>query len=205
MIFLLRKSQQSKATVETEQQIHKLLDYLATHPNATITYRRSKMNLVIHSDASYLSAPNARSRAGGYFFLSEYTSNNTNHPINAPIHIECRIMKHVLSSATEAEIGAIFLNCQQAEILRTTLEELGHPQITTPIITDNATANNIINGNAKQRCKKAMDMRYNWILDRQVQKHFRIFWQPGKENLADYFTKHHSIVHHKRMRAVYVT
>jgi len=198
-------SQQSKATSDTEQQIHKLLDYLATHPNATITYRRSKMNLMVHSDASYLSAPNARSRAGGYFFLSEHTSSNTNHPVNAPIHVECRIMKHVLSSATEAEIGAIFLNCQQAEILRTTLEELGHPQITTPIITDNATANNIINGNAKQRRTKAMDMRYNWILDRQVQKHFRVFWQPGKENLADYFTKHHSTVHHKRMRAIYVT
>jgi len=198
-------AQQSKATTETEVKVNKLLNYVATHPNATLTYRKSNMHLAVHSDASYLSAPNARSRAGGYFYLSERDDTNKNPPINAPVHAECKIMKHVLSSATEAEIGAIFLNCQQAEILRTTLQELGHLQCTTTIVTDNATANNIINGNAKQKRTKAMDMRYNWILDRQVQRHFHVIWKPGKENLADYFTKHHSTVHHKRVRTLYVT
>jgi len=198
-------AQQSKATTETEDKVNKLLNYVATHPNATLTYRKSHMRLAVHSDASYLSAPNARSRAGGYFYLSEQDDTTKNPPINAPVHTECKIMKHVLSSATEAEIGAIFLNCQQAEILRTTLQELGHPQCTTTIVTDNATANNIINGNAKQKRTKAMDMRYNWILDRQVQRHFHVIWKPGKENLADYFTKHHSTVHHKRVRTLYVT
>jgi len=197
-------SQQSKPTVQTEEKINKLLNYVATHPNSSITYRKSKMTLVVHSDASYLSAPGARSRAGGYFFLDNNTQ-NAQHAINAPVHVKCCIMKNVLSSATEAEIGAIFLNCQQAEIIRTTLLELGHPQPTTHIITDNATANNIINGHAKQKRTKAMDMRYNWILDRQVQSHFQVLWRPGKDNLADYFTKHHSTVHHKRMRRVYVT
>ena len=198
-------AQQSKATSETEAKVIKLLNYIATNPNATLTYHQSKMQLVVHSDASYLSAPNARSRAGGYFFLSTDTPTSHLHPLNAPMHVECKIMKNVLSSATEAEIGAIFLNCQQAEIIRTTLEELGHPQNTTTIVTDNATANNIINGNAKQKRTKAMDMRYNWILDRQVQRHFQVIWRPGKDNLADYFTKHHSTVHHKRVRSIYVT
>ena len=198
-------AQQSKATSETEAKVIKLLNYIATNPNATLTYHQSKMQLVVHSDASYLSAPNARSRAGGYFFLSTDTPTSHLHPLNAPMHVECKIMKNVLSSATEAEIGAIFLNCQQAEIIRTTLEELGHPQNTTTIVTDNATANNIINGNAKQKRIKAMDMRYNWILDRQVQRHFQVIWRPGKDNLADYFTKHHSTVHHKRVRSIYVT
>ena len=92
-------------------------------------------------------------------------------------------MKNVLSSATEAEIGAIFLNCQQAEIIRTTLLELGHPQPTTHIITDNATANNIINGHAKQKRTKAMDMRYNLSLDRQVQSHFQVLWRPILPNI----------------------
>lgn len=125
--------------------------------------------------------------------------------LNAPVHVECKIMKNVLASATEAEIGALFLNCQQAEMLRTTLAELGHPQQKTTIITDNLTANNIINGTAKQRRTKAMDMRYNWIVDRQTRQHFLVSWQPGKENWADYFTKHHSTVHHKRLRSTYLT
>lgn len=199
-------AQQAHATVATEAHAHKLLNYLATHPNATVTFKPSDMTLQVHSDASYLSAPNSRSRAGGYFFMGKAND----HPdvqtfINAPVQVECKIMKNVLASATEAEIGAIFLNCQQAEIIRTTLTELGHPQPITNIITDNETANNIINGNAKQRRTKAMDMRYNWVLDRQTRNHFLISWRPGKENLADYFTKHHSTVHHKRLRSIYLT
>ena len=113
-------AQQSQATTETEAKMQKLLNYVATHPNATLTYHKSKMQLAVHSDASYLSAPNARSRAWGYFYLSEQDNTNSKPPINAPVHTECKIMKHVLSSAIEAEIGVIFLNCQQAEILHTT-------------------------------------------------------------------------------------
>ena len=90
------------------------------HPDATITYKKDDMQLGVYSDASHLSAPGARSHAGGYFFLSSYNPYKYNHPFNAPIHVECRIMKNILSSATEAEIGAILLSCQQAEIAHNT-------------------------------------------------------------------------------------
>jgi hypothetical protein len=33
-----------------------------------------------------------------------------------------------MSSAAEAEIGAVFINAKEGAVLRTTLEELGHPQ-----------------------------------------------------------------------------
>jgi hypothetical protein len=46
-----------------------MLDYLATHPDATIRYHASDMVLHIHSDASYLSVSNAQSRLGGLLFL----------------------------------------------------------------------------------------------------------------------------------------
>jgi hypothetical protein len=46
-----------------------MLDYLATHPDATILYHASDMVLHIHNDASYLLVSNARSRLGGLFFL----------------------------------------------------------------------------------------------------------------------------------------
>ena len=58
---------QTKATKETERHMTKLLNYVATYPDATITFKAKRMKLIIHSDASYLSAPNSRSRAGGYF------------------------------------------------------------------------------------------------------------------------------------------
>jgi hypothetical protein len=62
-------TEQTKATEKTQAATNKLLDYLATHPDATIRYQASYMTLHIHTDASYLSVPNACSRLGGLFFL----------------------------------------------------------------------------------------------------------------------------------------
>jgi hypothetical protein len=45
-----------------------------------------------------------------------------------------------------------------------------------------------------------MDMRYHWLTDRVRQKQFDVYWRPGRENLGDYHTKHHSAQHHKYMR-----
>jgi hypothetical protein len=43
-------------------------------------------------------------------------------------------------------------------------------------------------------------MRYHWLTNRVRQKQFDIYWRPGRENLGDYHTKHHSAQHHKDMR-----
>jgi hypothetical protein len=47
-----------------------------------------------------------------------------------------------------------------------------------------------------------MDMKYYWLQDRVRQKQFDIYWRPGKDNLADYHTKHHPGQHHQDMRPV---
>jgi hypothetical protein len=44
-----------------------------------------------------------------------------------------------------------------------------------------------------------MDMRYHWLTDKVRQKKFDVYWRPGRENLGDYHTKHHSSQHHKDM------
>jgi hypothetical protein len=62
-------TEQTKATERTQAATNQLLDYLDTHPDATIRYHASDMILHIHSDASYLSVSNARSRLGGLFFF----------------------------------------------------------------------------------------------------------------------------------------
>ena len=63
-------SEQSKATIKTQEKVNHSLDYMATNPNATIEYKASDMILHVHSDASYLSLSKARSRAAGIHFLS---------------------------------------------------------------------------------------------------------------------------------------
>ena len=62
-------SEQAKATKTMIKNVGQMLDYLAWHPDATIRFYASDMILNIHSDASYLSAKGAKSRASGHFFL----------------------------------------------------------------------------------------------------------------------------------------
>jgi hypothetical protein len=129
------------------------------------------------------------------------------HPppkLNGAIHVLSSIMRNVLASATESEVGACFTNAQDACPLRTTLAEMGWPQPATPIQVDNSCAEGIINDTVKQRRSKAIDMRFYWVRDRVRQGHYRVHWKPGLENLADYFTKHHSPKHHKLMRPTYL-
>ena len=83
--------------------------------------------------------------------------------------------------------------------LRTTLEEIGHTQPATPIKVDNLGAAGIIHDTVKQRQSKAIDMHFYWIKDRVKQGKFTVYWKRGQDNLADYFTKHHSPAHHRLM------
>jgi hypothetical protein len=52
-------TEQTKAMEKTQAATNQMLDYLATHPDATIRYHASDMILHIHSDSSYLSVSNA--------------------------------------------------------------------------------------------------------------------------------------------------
>jgi hypothetical protein len=96
------------------------------------------MILHIHSDALYLNESEARSRAGGHHFLGDKVSPN-NQPSNGAILDLSKILRHVVASAAEAEVGATFLNGKEAVILRTTLAKMGHPQPATPMHVDNSS------------------------------------------------------------------
>ncbi len=87
-----------------------LLDYLATQEEAIISFNARDMILQIHSDAGYANEKGARSRSGGHFFLS---NNNTSAPNNGAILTTSTIIKAVMLSAAEAELGALFLNAKK--------------------------------------------------------------------------------------------
>lgn len=63
-------SQQANRTEATMEACRQLLDYVSLHPNAILRYLTSDMLLSFHSDASYLTEAKGRSRAGGYFYLT---------------------------------------------------------------------------------------------------------------------------------------
>jgi hypothetical protein len=100
-------SEQSKATAITADKVIKPLNYCNTHPETKIRYHASDMILHIQSDSSYLSEKEAKSRAGEFFYMG--SSTNTDKKLtNGAILIISKVLKHVMSSAAEAEIGAAF-------------------------------------------------------------------------------------------------
>jgi hypothetical protein len=173
------------------------LDYAATHQDAIITYKKSDMVLVVHSDASYLSEPKARSRAGGHFFLS---SNSADPANNGAVLNIAQLIRAVMSSAAEAELGALYVNAREAIPQQHTFEEMGHKQTPTPMQTNNTTAVGVVNSNIQPRRTKAMDMRFHWLRCQEAQQRFRFFWRLGHTNMANYWTKHHCAAHHIEKR-----
>jgi hypothetical protein len=194
-------SMQSQPTEAVEQAAHRFLSYAKTWPNASLLIRPSDMLLRAHSDASYLSESNARSRIGGILFLGN-KDDPTFH--NAAIEQLSTIIDVRVSSAAEAEYAALFYVAKECEPIRETLKELGYPQPATLITCDNQCAVSIAYDTVKQKRSKAVDMRFHWIRDRIRQEHFKVEWQPGSTNLADYFTKAHSCKHHLAVRHLYV-
>jgi hypothetical protein len=185
---------------KNESSQNQLLDYVATRPDATITYHASDMIVKIHSDASYLSISNARSRLGGLFFLGNKPPEQDK--LNGSILNVATVIKNVVASAAESEVGACFHNAQSGAPLSSTLTELGNTQPPTPLPTDNSTAFGILNETIKQKRSKSIDMRYHWLTDGVLQKQYDVYWRPGRENIDDCHTKHHSAQHHEDMRGL---
>ncbi len=186
-------TQQASPTERTMDKVRQLLDYASSQEEAILTYHASNMVLAIHSDAGYLNEIKSRSRAGGHFFFSSDVQNPSN---NGAVLTIAQIIDAVMSSAAEAKLGALFINAREAVHMRRALAEMGHPQPPTPIQTDNSTAEGVINSRVRPKRTKAMDMRFEWLLDREQKKQFKMYWKPGKTNLADYFMKHHPPSHH---------
>jgi hypothetical protein len=85
--------EQTKATEKTQAATYHILDYLVTHPEATIRYHASYMILHSHSDASYLSVSHARSRLGCLLFFGYKPPNEEN--LNRSILKVAAVIKNV--------------------------------------------------------------------------------------------------------------
>ncbi|KAL7476094.1 hypothetical protein ACHAW6_001975 [Cyclotella cf. meneghiniana] len=176
-------SQSSAPTTDTLKHMRQLLDYLATQEDTVLTYKCSNMKLTIPSDASYLSEPKECSRAGGHFFLAfkETTPRNNSAILNI-----AHIIKNVMSPATEAKLAALYIMAHEAVYIHIILKEIRHNQTPTPIQTNNAMANAVINGKIQPKCTKAMDMQFHWLHDHEYHNQFKFYWHPSKITYANY-------------------
>jgi hypothetical protein len=121
------------------------------------------------------------------------------------LHNILQIIRAVMSSVVEAELGALFINAKTAVSMHQMLAELGHLQPRTPMQTNNATAHALLTNKILPKALKAMDMRFHWLRCHNAQGQFCYYWRPGTQNLADYFTKHHPTSHHKSIHPTILT
>jgi hypothetical protein len=105
---------------------------MASQDKAVLTYKASNMVLAIHSNESYLSKPKARSRAGGHMFMAGRNDIPTNN--GAVLNI-LHIIRAVMSSTAEAELGALFFNVKNRPL------HAPHAQRTWPPPATNTNAN----------------------------------------------------------------
>jgi hypothetical protein len=131
-------SEQSHTTEVTADKVIKLLNYCTTHPETKIRYHASYMILHIHSDASYLSENEAKSRAGGLFYMGSDTKTN-NKLTNRAILIISKVLKHVGSGSRN---WSTFHKCQRRS---STAHNIGRIRATTVPHT---------NGNRQYHCHR---------------------------------------------------
>ena len=115
MLVALNKisSEQASPTTDTIKKKKIMMDYNATQSYAIIRFHASDMCLHVDSDASCIVQPKSRSCSSGRYFLSNTPPPPPIRPTptpNGPILTKFQTICTVISSAVEAETGAIFLN-----------------------------------------------------------------------------------------------
>ena len=95
--------------------------------NTVFRYKQSYTILAIDSDASYLSKPKSRSREVGHFFLTNKPKQGQPVMNNGAVHLVSTIILNVISSESEAELMALYLNAKDGVIICNTLKEMVHP------------------------------------------------------------------------------
>ena len=96
-----------------------------------------------HINASYVLTPKAHSHAAGHFFFGDKPIQRTppaDKALNGPIHVVFKIIKNILGSAAEAEIGTCYINARELLPIRVCAEEMGHLKVPTPLQVDNTTS-----------------------------------------------------------------
>jgi hypothetical protein len=69
------------------------------------------MILAVHTNASYLSEQNGKSCASAHFYLTNHDDEEFN---NGAILTSSSIIKHVMSSASKAELATLYYGCKCA-------------------------------------------------------------------------------------------
>lgn len=86
-----------------------------------------------------------------------------------------------MSSAAEAELGALLFNAKTAIPIGKSLEELGHKQPLVLMQTVKLMAQGIVTTIVQPTATNPMDMWFHLLWDRKAQGQFWFCWRSGKD------------------------
>jgi hypothetical protein len=104
-------AQQSNGMQAVANTCNQILDYVATYLNVGLWYHVCDMILAVHMDASCLSEIGGKHQAAGHYYLTNQNNKNFN---NSAVMTLSSIIKHVMSSASEVELLAMYYSCKMA-------------------------------------------------------------------------------------------
>lgn len=108
-------AQLSTPTKQTMEQVKQSLDYCAMQEPVMLTYCKSDMVLVSHSDVGYLNKSNAWNRVGSHHFMSRDVHFP---PTNDTVLNIVKIIKNVMSSVVEAKLSTLYINARKVVNMR---------------------------------------------------------------------------------------
>ena len=133
------------------------------------------MVLAAYSDAVLHNESKGLSRAGSHVFLAE------DEPIqiwNGPILTIAQVIKLVMSSAVEDELGAIFITAKEIVPMRQNKTEMGWPKPPTHMHKEKSTAAVVANDTIVVRKTKSMDLRFHWLRCHKTSRQLCFYWAP---------------------------
>ena len=176
---------------------------METHPNFVVWFHVSDMILPANTNELYLTEPQARSLAAGYFFLGSIPLKCSRERPNGPGHVNFNILKCVTASAAEAETRGWFRIGRDVNIFTKHVRIIGFPH--SPL---HKYAQTIHQLPALAMSQSSNSAHVHWIRGIFVfmiknAKHLHCM-EKREENLANYFTKHHSANQHKHVCLIYL-
>jgi hypothetical protein len=178
-------------TIATARTLERCMH--AHNAGAKVRFCTSDM---IYLDASYLSKAKVCSQTCGHFFMGWIPKDSNPIKINGTFHVCTNVLRFMVASAAEAELGTLYNNCQTGIVCCQSLKAMGHKQPKTPVHCNNATAVGIANNTVKRQCLRSMKMFFFWKSDKVAQDMYALSWHLGQEILADYQSKHHTGAHY---------
>ena len=125
------------------------------------------MVLSANSNAGFHNESKGCSQIGSHIFLAE---SKPFPPWNGLLLTIAQVIKYVISSAAEAELGELFITAKELVPIRHTLIEMGFSHPLTPIQPDNSTAAGVVNDTFIAQKTKSMDLRLHWLRCRKAQQ-----------------------------------